>query len=130
MTYDTLLLSSPRQLDLLRNGCFLTSSDAITGRGQISIIRLGLLQDVVPDHVIETTKPRFVGVAANVYAVGKFDSPGVHVLHVQIYVDDQKTNCLAPALDLVAPCPGIDLSQFFDRKLDSFRHNSSDAGGR
>jgi hypothetical protein len=40
---------------------------------------------------------------------------------------DQKTNCLAPALDHVAPCPGVDVNQFFDSKLHSFRHNSSDA---
>jgi hypothetical protein len=51
---------------------------------QISTIRSGLFQDVVPDHVIETMTPRFVGVTAIVYAVGKFDTAGLHVLHVQI----------------------------------------------
>src|SRR5580658_2848426 len=61
---------------------------------QISTIRSGLLQDVVPDHVIETMTPRFVGVAANVYAVGKFDSAGLHVLHVQIYVEDEIADLL------------------------------------
>src|SRR5580700_4885406 len=60
----------------------------------ISTIRSGLLQDVVPDHVIETMKPRFVGVAANDYAVGEFDSSGLLVLHVQIYVEDEIADLL------------------------------------
>jgi hypothetical protein len=53
-----------------------------------------VLQDVVPDHVIKTTKPRFVGVTADIYAVGKFDSAGSHVLHVQIYVEDEIADLL------------------------------------
>jgi hypothetical protein len=48
----------------------------------------GLFQDVVTDHLIETMAPRLVGVAANVHAVGKFDFAGLHVLDVQIYVED------------------------------------------
>ena len=48
----------------------------------------GLVQDVVSDHVIETMVPRFVSVTANVYTVGKFDFTGLHVLDVEIYVED------------------------------------------
>jgi hypothetical protein len=66
--------------NLLRNCCFVISSDAITSQWANLEIRSGLFQDVMPNHVIEIMVPRFVRVAANVYAVGTFDFAGLHPL--------------------------------------------------
>ena len=57
-------------------------------------MNLGLLEQVVAQHVIEPSPPRFVRIASDFYALDKGRFSRAHIFDVKIDVKDQVTHLL------------------------------------
>src|SRR4030088_3562250 len=54
----------------------------------------GLTEQVVTQHVVQAALPGLAGVAPDVYAPDELQLPGLHVLHVDVDVEDEVANLL------------------------------------